>query len=79
MIRWEIMGASVKVIGLKSVAIGINAFVQKTFSHLGPQAKGRRIIKRGDAFQIRDKTNSYNALFGPERCDIALKNTYDWM
>jgi hypothetical protein len=37
MIRWKIMGASVKVIGLKSIAIGSHAFVKETFSHLrGP-------------------------------------------
>ena len=45
----------------------------------GGYLKGRRIIESGDVFQIREKTEYYNALFGPERCDIALKNAYDWM
>ena len=73
MILWEIMGASIKVIGLKSVAIGSHVFIKKTFLHLVAQAKGWR----GDVFQIREKTESYNALFGLERCDIAMKNAYD--
>ena len=81
MIRWEIMEVSIKVIGFKSVAIRHwkPCICKKTFSYLGAQAKGRRIIEAGDAFQIREKTESYNALFGPERCDIALKNGHDWM
>ena len=73
------MGASVKAIGLKSVAIGNHAFVKETFSHLGAQAKGRKIIGMGDAFQIREEIESYNALFGGQKRHIAPKNAYDWM
>ena len=66
MIRWKIMGAIVKVIGRKSVAIGSNAFIKKTFSHLGAQAKGLRIIEAGDAFQIREKIESITPFLAPK-------------
>jgi len=62
-----------------SVAIGNHAFVKETFSHLGAQAKGRSIVGMGDVFQIREEIESYNALFGGQKRDIAPKNAYDWM
>ena len=52
MIRWQIMGVLVNAIGLKSIAIGSHSFVKKTFSHLGAQAKGRRIIESGMRFKF---------------------------
>ena len=66
----------------ESVAIGSNIFVKKTLSDLGAQARGRRIIQTtetGDVFQIREESESYKPLFGSEKCDIAPKNTHDWM
>ena len=50
----------------ESVAIGSNAFIKKTFSHLGAQAKGLRIIEAGDAFQIREKIESITPFLAPK-------------
>jgi len=33
----------------------------------------------GDAFQIREEIESYNALFGDQKRDIDPKNAYDWI
>ena len=47
-------------------------------SQLGLRAKGRRILEKGQTFQIREERESYNALFDSEKCDIAPENTHFW-
>ncbi len=62
----------------ESIAIGSNEFVTEIHSQLGWQAKGRKIIEAGEAFQIREEVEPYNALFNAEKWAIAHKNTFNW-
>ncbi len=61
-----------------SIAIGSNKFVNKIFSQLGARAKGHRILEVGQAFQIREELEPYNALFDSKKCNIDHENTHDW-
>jgi len=45
---------------------------------LGSRAKGRKIIEKGQTFQIREETESYNPLFDGEKGNIAPENTMTW-
>lgn len=62
----------------ESVAVGSHTFANKMLSQLGSRAKGRRIFEKEQTFQIREKRESYNALFDGEKCDIAPENTHYW-
>jgi len=37
------------------------------------------MIGMGDAFQVREEIESYNALFGGQKRHIGHRNAYDWM
>jgi len=45
---------------------------------LGIRAKGRDVIEGGEGYQVREEPAPYNALFGAEKDDIGLENTYLW-
>jgi len=45
---------------------------------LGVSAKGRKVVRSEDIFQLREMVVPYNADFGTEKCDIGLKNGYLW-
>ncbi len=62
----------------ESIAVGSNTFTTGILSQLGPRAKGRKIIEKGQTFQVREEMESYNVLFDAEKSDIAPKNTHYW-
>jgi putative transposase len=62
----------------ESIAVGSNTFTTEILSKLGSRTKGRRIIKKGQAFQIREETESYNPLFDGEKGAIAPENPLNW-
>ena len=62
----------------ESIAMGSEQFVKRIHSQLGVRVKGRRVIETGDAFQLREKIESYSFLFDSEKCDIAPENTLEW-
>ncbi len=62
----------------ESIATGSDAFVKKIMSQLGAQATGRRITEEGESFQICEEAESCNAVSDAKKCDIGLKNTYNW-
>ncbi len=58
--------------------MGSERFVENTKLALGIRAKGRKVIKDGTAYQLREPQVSYLANFGPENDDIGAENTYSW-
>jgi len=61
-----------------SIAVGNRPFVEKVKELLGFKAKGRRIIKAEEGYQVREAPFHYNVFFGPKNEDIGIKNTYFW-
>ena len=62
----------------ESLAVGGNEFINDILSQLGPRAKGRKIVEKGQTLQIREKTHPYNPLFEGKNSNIAPKNTIFW-
>ncbi len=62
----------------ESIAVGSNTFTTDILSQLGSRAKGRKIIEKGQSFQVREETKSYNPLFDGENGNIAPENTIIW-
>jgi len=60
------------------IAVGSNTFTTDILSQLGSRARGRKIIKKGQSFQIREKTEPYNRLFDGEKDNIAPENAPIW-
>ena len=61
-----------------SIAVGNRAFVEKVKTLLGFRAKGRKITRIGEGYQVREGPGPYNAFFRAEKEYIGLKNTYSW-
>ena len=43
----------------------------------GP-GKGRKVIEGAEGYQVREGSARYGILFGAEKDDIGLENTYSW-
>jgi len=61
-----------------SIAVGSRSFVQIVKALLGFRAKGREVIESGEGYQLREGPARYEALFGVEKDDIDLENTFRW-
>ncbi len=61
-----------------SIAVGSRPFVEKVKALLGFRAKGREVIEGGERYQLREGPAPYGALFGAEKDNIGLENTYLW-
>jgi len=62
----------------ESLAVGSNTFTTDILSQLGSRAKGRKIIEKGQTFQVREEVESYNPLFDGKKGNIAHENTMIW-
>ena len=62
----------------ESIAVGSEHFIGNIKALLGGMAVGRRSIKSGELFQLREMQNSYIPLFRAKKSDIAPLNTYVW-
>lgn len=62
----------------QSIAVGSEQFVKETKEKFGILAKGRKVVKTGAAYQLREPEVSYMANFGPENDDIGAQNAYFW-
>ncbi|MEZ4599017.1 MAG: transposase [Syntrophotaleaceae bacterium] len=62
----------------KSVAVGSKQFVQKIQENLGARGAGRSVMANGDAYMLRESTETYKADFDPENRVIAPNNYYFW-
>jgi hypothetical protein len=58
----------------QSIAVGSEGFVARTKQELGIRVKGRRVVKSGSAYQLREPEISYMANFGPKNDDIGAEN-----
>ena len=62
----------------QAVAVGSEAFVQKTRKQLGGQAGGRRVIEIQGDYQLREPLASYSDDFAPKKGVLRAENTYFW-
>ena len=58
--------------------VGKRHFVEKVKELLGFGAKGRKLIKSKDGYQVREAPAHHNVFLGVENDDIGPKNTYIW-
>ncbi len=61
-----------------SIAVGSKPFIENVKALLGFRAKGRAVIEDDEAYQLREGSAHYKALFGAEKDDIGPENTYFW-
>ena len=61
-----------------SIAVGNGPFVEKVKVLLGFRAKGRKITRSGEGYQVREAPARYNEFLGAKREDIGPENTYSW-
>jgi len=61
-----------------SIAVGNRPFVEELRERLGPRAKGRKIARSGEGYQLREPTACYKPLLRNEKEDIGPENTYFW-
>jgi len=62
----------------KSIAVGSRSFVDRIKSILGALALGRKSIATGEAYQLREPSIPYIALFGFKKGNIGPENTFFW-
>jgi putative transposase len=62
----------------KSVAVGSKRFVRKIQKNLGARGLGRSVVANGDAYMLRESTETYEADFYPKNRFIAPNNRYFW-
>lgn len=55
----------------ESIAVGSEHFVEATRKELAGQAKGRKLIESGGAYELRETQTAYLRDFAP-------KNAYSW-
>ena len=58
--------------------MGSKSFIEKVKARLGFRAQGRNVVESGEGYQLRERPDHYKALFGAEKDDIGLENTYFW-
>jgi len=61
-----------------SIAVGNRPFVVRVKALPGFRAKGRKIIRSGEGYQVREAPARYNAFLGAEKEDIGPESTYFW-
>jgi putative transposase len=62
----------------KSVAVGSEPFVRKIQEKLGARGIGRSVVASGDAYMLREATETYGADLDPKNRVIAPNNCYFW-
>ena len=62
----------------KCIAVGSRSFAERMKSLMGVLAIGRKSIKAGESYQLREPAISYEDHFGAQKCDIELENAYPW-
>ena len=60
----------------QSIAVGSEGFVARTKQELGIRAKGRRMVRAGSGYQLRESKISYMNNFSPKNDDIGAENGY---
>ncbi len=60
----------------ESIAVGSEAFVEKTKAELSVKAIEREVMGENGVYEFRKRDVSYNVIFGGENACIRPKNTY---
>ena len=61
-----------------SIAVGSRSFVERVKSLMGVLAIGRKSIRAGESYQLREPASPYGAHLGAKKCDIGPEKTYFW-
>ena len=62
---------------IESIAVGSKSFIKSIKEKLGILAKGRKIIEKEGAFQLREEKGTYNAVFDSKKEDIGFAPTLE--
>ncbi len=62
----------------ESIAAGSKGFIESISHKFGALAKGRKLIKESENFQLREPSAPYNAVFTTQKEDIGPQNRYFW-
>jgi putative transposase len=62
----------------QSIAVGSEGFIENMKADLGVSAKGRKVVRAEDGFQLRETLEPYNAGFEVKNNDIGSENSYLW-
>ena len=62
----------------QSIATGSRSFVEAVKMQMGSLAKGRRVRKKTEGFELREAQSSYNAFFDIGRRDMDGENLWFW-
>lgn len=60
----------------EGIAVGSQSFVDKIKAKLGIRAKGRKIFKTDEGFQLREELETYIADYDIKNDDIGSQNDY---
>jgi hypothetical protein len=58
--------------------VGSKGFIEATKEKLGIRAKGRKVFRNDGAYELREPTTPYKALFDTKNDILRLENTYFW-
>ena len=61
-----------------SIAVGSEAFVEKTKAELGTKGIGREVSGEDGVYELRDRSIPYNVNVAVENTGLRPKNTYLW-
>ena len=62
----------------ESIAVGSKGFIETIIKKFGALATGRKMIGENDGFQLREPSETYNAVFDTKNEDIGAENSYFW-
>ena len=62
----------------ESIAVGSEAFVEKTKAELGIKASSREVREEDGAYELRERGISYKDIFAGENTGLRPENTYLW-
>jgi REP element-mobilizing transposase RayT len=62
----------------QSIAVGSKVFIEDVKDQQGYKAIGRKIVKAGDIYQLKERQASYNCDFGNKMSPLRVKNSFNW-
>ena len=62
----------------RSIAVGVEGFVQGIRDRLGVRAKGRNVVEADDSYQLREPRVPYSGILVPENDVLSAGNGRLW-
>ena len=62
----------------ESIAVGSEGFVRGVLEKLQVRAKGRKVMKGSERYQLREPQSAYNTHFIPENGLLSIENGFYW-